>query len=107
MDIQDVLSRFESVQKEHDGYRALCPAHEDKNPSLSISGGSKGIVLHCFAGCKTDDILSAVGLKTRDLFNHTPSPKTMPIILTPMIIRVAAYRSMLMQRDCLLASWKE
>ena len=76
MTIQDILSRFKSVQKENDGYRALCPAHEDKNPSLSISEGNKGgVVLRCFAGCKTDDILSAVGLKTRDLFNNTRPAK--------------------------------
>lgn len=35
-----------------DGYRTLCPAHRDHDPSLSISvGGNQRIVWNCFAGC--------------------------------------------------------
>lgn len=73
MNIQEVLSHLEAVKKAQNGWLALCPAHEDKNPSLSISEGDGGrVVLHCFAGCETEDILNAVGLKLKDLFNDTP-----------------------------------
>ena len=49
-------------------YVARCPAHDDRNSSLSISEGETGVLLHCFAGCRTDDILAAAGLRYVDLF---------------------------------------
>lgn len=73
MKIQDILTRFKSVKQERDGWLALCPSHEDKNPSLSISQGNDGrILLNCFAGCKILSILESVGLEMSDLFNDTP-----------------------------------
>jgi DNA primase len=35
--LEEILSRLENVKKSGSGYRALCPAHDDKNPSLSIT----------------------------------------------------------------------
>ncbi len=59
-----------------------CPAHADKKHSLSVRDGERGIVLHCFAGCETQDILDRMRLKMADLFhedqkagNETPRPK--------------------------------
>jgi hypothetical protein len=50
-------------------FKALCPAHEDKNPSLSVDTGDDGrALLHCHANCTTDDILQKIGLARRDLF---------------------------------------
>ena len=40
---------------------ACCPAHGDKNPSLSIGTGRNGqLLLNCHAGCAFRDILSAL-----------------------------------------------
>ncbi|UVO53736.1 toprim domain-containing protein [Sphingomonas sp. SUN039] len=41
------------------GYRALCrcPAHADKTPSLSVRQGDRNILVHCFAGCDSIDVL--------------------------------------------------
>jgi putative DNA primase/helicase len=48
---------------------ARCPAHTDKTPSLSIGETDNGaVLLHCHAGCDTGDVLSAIGLSLRDLF---------------------------------------
>jgi AAA domain/Winged helix-turn-helix DNA-binding len=49
-----------------------CPAHDDRNPSLSVSQGDQGVVLHCHAGCDTTDVVVALGLTMADLFD---SPK--------------------------------
>jgi 5S rRNA maturation endonuclease (ribonuclease M5) len=50
-------------------YEACCPGHEDKRASLSISIGDDGrVLLNCKAGCKTADIVAALGLSMRDLF---------------------------------------
>lgn len=46
-----------------------CPAHEDRKASLSVSEASDGkVLLYCFSGCTTTDIVSSIGLKMRDLF---------------------------------------
>ena len=36
-DVVDVVSRYIDVTKHGRSYRALCPFHNDKNPSLMIS----------------------------------------------------------------------
>jgi hypothetical protein len=47
----------------------LCPTHEDRNASLSVSEGDDGRVLvKCHAGCRTEDIVAKLGLRMRDLF---------------------------------------
>jgi len=50
------------------GWSAKCPAHEDRNASLSISEGRDGrTLLHCHAGCTVEAVVSAAGLTMRDL----------------------------------------
>jgi hypothetical protein len=55
-----------SVHQRH-GYGATrwmaqCCAHDDRDPSLSITELNDGrILLKCFAGCETEDVLNAVG----------------------------------------------
>lgn len=40
---------------------ACCPAHDDKNPSLSLANGPSGrLLLHCHAGCSFEAILGAL-----------------------------------------------
>jgi len=54
-------------------FQARCPAHRDRLPSLSIAEGKDGrVLLHCFAGCTTNAILSALKLGRRDLFQGPP-----------------------------------
>ena len=51
-----------------EGWTARCPAHDDRNPSLSVDAGSGGrVLLHCHAGCSTESIVRALGLEMRDL----------------------------------------
>jgi len=47
---------------------ACCPAHEDKTPSLAISETDDRVLIHCFAGCETDDVIATIGLSLADLF---------------------------------------
>lgn len=48
---------------------ALCPGHEDKQNSLSVSEGDDvKLLLKCYAGCEIEKIVSAVGLTMADLF---------------------------------------
>lgn len=58
------------------GWITRCPAHDDHNPSLSVSEGDDGRALfNCLAGCPPDAVLSALGLNAADLFNRDVSAK--------------------------------
>ncbi len=73
--VEIVLAPLHSVKKSGKGYSARCPAHEDRGPSLSVTEGDDGrVLMHCFAGCKTDDVLGAVGLQLADLFPQRERP---------------------------------
>lgn len=50
------------------GYRAPCPSHGSRSSTLSIAPSRHdGTVVHCFAGCPTEDVTRSVGLTMRDL----------------------------------------
>ncbi len=69
MTLQDFLSRLDGVHGHGNKFTARCPAHDDHDPSLSITQGEDNrILLHCFAGCSTENIVSAMGLALKDLF---------------------------------------
>ena len=75
-----ILDKLQNVQKTgKNQYKALCPAHDDKNPSLSIKIGNDKVLLYCHtANCKTKDIVKAIGLKMSDLnINNDITQKTM------------------------------
>ena len=59
--ITDWLDRLQGVRKAGNGYKARCPAHDDKNPSLSVTEGTDDKVLvTCFAGCTFEAIRDAL-----------------------------------------------
>jgi putative DNA primase/helicase len=75
--LQNVLSRLRGVRKDGKGWKALCPAHDDRKPSLKVDEAEDGkVLLKCFAGCGTEDIIAAIGLKMSDLY---PEPKQRPV----------------------------
>jgi hypothetical protein len=56
------------------GWSCRCPAHDDRNPSLSIHAGDDGRALvNCHAGCAVDAVCGAIGLRPADLFTADPS----------------------------------
>lgn len=87
MDIRDFLSRLhvEAGPNGSGEYMCRCPAHDDKTASLCVRDGEKGIVLKCQAGCDTEAVVTAMGLKMRDLFREAsasvgkvPQPASAP-----------------------------
>src|SRR5262245_22843725 len=67
--IDTILDRVD-FKKTGSGFIAKCPAHNDKQASLSISEGEDGrVLLHCFAGCSVEQIVHALGLTLSDLFS--------------------------------------
>jgi len=73
----EILSHFQKVKKNGKGWVALCPAHEDRNPSLSITETDGKWLLHCHAGCEYAAVVDAAGL--REAF--TVTSKTGPQIV--------------------------
>lgn len=70
MTLNEFLAHFNNVKGTGNGqYKALCPAHEDHNPSLSIGLSKDGrrVLLHCFAGCTEKDIIKEASLTMNDL----------------------------------------
>lgn len=62
------LTHFQVVKKYQDRAQCKCPAHQDKQASLTVTKGRKCTLLYCHAGCQLDDILNAAGLEKRDIF---------------------------------------
>jgi hypothetical protein len=68
MNVKNLLDRLQGVTKTTDGWKANCPAHEDKTPSLSIAEGNDGrILVKCFAQCPTENVVKSIGLRMEDL----------------------------------------
>jgi len=68
-----ILSKLQSVHKSSNGWQAKCPAHDDRNPSLSISeAGDGSVLLKCHAGCTVENIVQVLGIKLTDLFPRDP-----------------------------------
>src|SRR2546425_8621051 len=72
--LETVMARLKGVRKSLHGWVACCPAHSDREPSLSIGLGDEGqVLLNCFAGCSLDMIVEAMGITVADLFPTAPS----------------------------------
>jgi hypothetical protein len=64
-----VLSLLKGVKRSGAAYVALCPAHDDHTPSLSVSEGEDArVLLHCHRECSPEAIVAALRLTMRDLF---------------------------------------
>ncbi|MGZ4172653.1 MAG: hypothetical protein ACXVRN_14925, partial [Solirubrobacteraceae bacterium] len=50
-------------------FTARCPAHDDRNASLSVGVGADGrALIWCHAGCPTEDVVATLDLAWGDLF---------------------------------------
>lgn len=77
-------------------WKAHCPAHEDKNPSFSISESSTGKVLvKCWAGCTQEEVIEA--LHARGLWHeHKDQPSPLrPVGVEPKFLRPTPLQQML------------
>lgn len=68
----EVLTRFlkavDATPAGEGEWKARCPAHEDRTPSLTITRGTDvPVVLHCHAGCDAADVAAKAGFSMADL----------------------------------------
>ncbi len=67
-----LISRLDGVIPRGAGrWISRCPAHDDKAPSLSIRETEDKVLVHCFAGCTAEDVLTAVDLTWHDLYTDS------------------------------------
>lgn len=71
------LSRLQGVMRQGAGWRAKCPAHKGVGRTLSVAEADDRVLIHCFAGCKAADVLTAVGMTWADIQppKHWPQTK--------------------------------
>lgn len=67
--LERVLERLEGVKRSGNGWKALCPAHDDRRASLSVAeGDDREVLLFCHAGCTFSEIIAALGMREQDAF---------------------------------------
>jgi hypothetical protein len=49
---------------------AQCPAHDDRNPSLKITGIEGQVLIYCHAQCPIENVLAPLGITMRDLYDN-------------------------------------
>lgn len=90
MNAQQIAKGLGKFNSTAGGFVAPCPAHDDKNPSLSISDGKEGKVLvHCHAGCDQGAVIDA--LKSRNLWPEAEAKPAAPKRGRPKQTIVAEY----------------
>lgn len=70
MNFEEFKTHFNIKKNKGDICKVICPAHADKEASLQIKYDRQTgrILVHCYAGCKPEEIVQAAGLKMSDLF---------------------------------------
>jgi hypothetical protein len=78
-DFEEVLGRLQVASRKGEKAMCFCPGHDDCNsPSLSLKAGNGKLLLHCFAGCQPEDIISGIGLQMKDLFSEGGGGSSIP-----------------------------
>jgi hypothetical protein len=67
-------------QQSENRARLRCPTHADSKPSLVLTRESHTVLLKCFGGCRSADIIRAAGLRWSDLFVKGSFPIAKPAI---------------------------
>lgn len=80
MRVDEIASRLKG-RKRASGWIALCPAHDDHTPSLSLNETKEGrILVYCHAGCAQRSVIDA--LKAGGLWPGRPSSERRAVVAT-------------------------
>ena len=82
--LDKLLSCLDKVQRiGQDRWKACCPSHDDMSPSLAIKNDEGRLLLHCFAGCETENVLAAIGLTFADIMLEHATDTHVPKVRKP------------------------
>lgn len=62
------LARIFNARGSGKRIRAKCPVHSSRSLTLALYDDGDKLSVHCHAGCRSEDVLSAVGLIWQDLY---------------------------------------
>lgn len=69
-DLEMILQTLGGTRTKENEIMVHCPAHEDRNPSLSITEQNGKLLVKCFAGCDQESVIQ--GLRDRGLWPDSP-----------------------------------
>ena len=71
-DIQEthnrIISQLKGVSWSGDTANAVCPSHDDRKASLSVTLETEKILMRCHSGCSIQTICNGLGVKVSELF---------------------------------------
>ena len=83
MTLDELLDELEDVRRQGSGYVARCPAHDDRQASLSIAEGDEvPFVLKCHAGCTYEEVMKALPNQTTEFQTASKNPDEPEAIYT-------------------------
>ena len=65
---KNIISQLKGVSWSGTTANAICPTHEDKKPSLSVTLEADKILIRCHSGCDVRVICESLGIKVSELF---------------------------------------
>jgi len=65
---EKIISQLKGVSWSGTTANAICPTHEDRKPSLSVTLEADKILMRCHSGCDIRDICESLGVKVSELF---------------------------------------
>src|SRR5829696_8973662 len=78
-DFEDALDKLEVASRNGEKAMSFCPAHDDRStPSLSLKAENGKLLMHSFAGCHPENIVSKIGLQMKDLFSEGGGGSSIP-----------------------------
>jgi len=78
--VESIFGKFDNLKQiNKKRWKASCPAHNDSNPSLSITKGDRAWLIKCWSGCDIKDICEAVDLRVSDLWFDGSKPDQMDL----------------------------
>ena len=68
-EFENLLDKLKVDWRNGNKAMCFCPAHDDrKEASLSVKAEDHKVLLHCFAGCRPEDVIAVLSLEWSDLF---------------------------------------
>ena len=68
-------------------FSGLCPAHDDRSASLSITLENDKILLYCHTGCTIDDICISLGIEQTGLFASRDEKPINKVPVPPKLVK--------------------
>jgi putative DNA primase/helicase len=83
MRAEEFVRPLEGVRTVRGKLKALCPAHQDRTPSLEVTEGNVKLLVKCWAGCTEEAICQARGVKVSELYYQDLRPQNVTNLRKP------------------------